>query len=128
VCNYDSEINISESEESVTSVINSKNEETEALVSDARAKRPRLEDLGDWQLENFYNFCCHNNNQLSEIGVSVQSARSASEAFNMYFDDFITGATVTETTGMLRNSQTKKDKLILWNTKFSNLYRLKEAI
>jgi hypothetical protein len=36
---------------SVTLEINSENEETEEVVSDARAKRPRLEDQGEWHWE-----------------------------------------------------------------------------
>jgi hypothetical protein len=52
VCNYDrgNDADIWESEESVTSAINSEDEGTEEVVSEsARVKRPRLEDQGDWQ-------------------------------------------------------------------------------
>lgn len=50
VCNCDSgnDIDISESKESIASVINSENEEIEGLMCDATAKRPRLEDQDDW--------------------------------------------------------------------------------
>lgn len=50
VCNYDSgnDIDISESKESIASVINSENEENEGLMCDATAERSRLEDRDDW--------------------------------------------------------------------------------
>jgi hypothetical protein len=50
MCNYDSRsaTDISETEDSVSSVMNSRNEETEELVGDARVRKSRLKDQGDW--------------------------------------------------------------------------------
>jgi hypothetical protein len=94
-----SEVDISDSEESVTSAINSEDEGTEEESASASVgvKRSRLENQCDWQWEKVDESYFPSKIQFSEISGPVQSVRSASEAFKLYFDDSIMGIIVTET-------------------------------
>jgi hypothetical protein len=102
------EVDISESEESVSSVMNSKIKETEEALGDARAKRPRLEKQSDWQWEKVDDSKCSSKIQFSENSGPIKSVRSESEAFKLYFDDLIMDTTVRCATEFI---QTYKDEL-----------------
>jgi hypothetical protein len=97
-CGSESEAVDSESDESVSSELNSKNEETEEeLVRDARTKRPRLQQQSNMQWENVDDSYCPSKIQFSKNSGPIKSVRSASEAFNLYSDDPIMDTIVTET-------------------------------
>jgi hypothetical protein len=90
VCNYDRgcDVDIFESEESVTSAINSedKGTEEESVSESARMKRPRLEKQGEWQWGKVSQSYSPRKIPFSEISGPVQCVRSASEAFKLYFE------------------------------------------
>jgi hypothetical protein len=77
-------------------VINSENYETEEFVGDARVKRPRQEDQGDWQWKKVDDSYSPSKIQFSEISGPIQSIKCALEAFKLYFDNSIMITTVAE--------------------------------
>jgi hypothetical protein len=61
----------------------------EETVGDAKIKSLRLGQYGDCQWKNHYDSYCFHKIQLSENSGLVTSVRSASYAFQLYFDDLI---------------------------------------
>jgi hypothetical protein len=80
-------------------VINSGCEETEGdILSDARVKIFRLGELCDWQQKEMVICYRANRIKFSENSGPVESDRSASEAFKLYFVTSDMDALVTERT------------------------------
>jgi hypothetical protein len=66
-------------------VINPEIQENEEFMGNPRAKRPRHEDLGNWQWKKVEDSYCPSKIQFSEISSPIHSVKCALEALKLYF-------------------------------------------